>query len=464
MESARSLYKNDIDFAALALQSRDFAKYLNQTGQLNFTDPAAVRQLTTTLLQQDFHLKVEIPEDRLCPPVPNRLNYILWLQDLLDSTAGGLHEGYDRDRDIFGLDIGTGCIGIYPLLGCATRPRCNFVATDIDSNNIRTSRHNVALNNLESRIQIVHSDPTGPLFPLEKLGRQTLDFTMCNPPFYTSFNELKQSAEQKEQEPFSVSVTNPTSRAKQLYTTHPIPLTYHPVLTCMKTCTGAAVEMVTRGGEVAFVKQMIDESLELRDRIQWYTSMLGKLSSINVLVETLIKHGITNFAVTEFEQGSKTKRWALAWSWGDRRPAMSIARGIPGCPKSLLPWPADYTFTLPPGTSIDASIATINAELNSLPWFWAWDQTRSSGTGFAAENVWSRFARRKMKLAGEEGAAKLKVIPAQVALGIRLQMRLVRGQKPDEKEVRVLVRWVQGTDTVLFESFCGMVKRKLESK
>ncbi|CAI7672975.1 unnamed protein product [Penicillium palitans] len=433
MESARSLYKNDIDFAALALQSRDFAKYLNQTGQLDFTDPAAIRQLTTTLLQQDFHLKVEIPEDRLCPPVPNRLNYILWLQDLLDSTAGGLHEGYDRDRNVFGLDIGTGCIGIYPLLGCATRPRWDFVATDIDSNNIRTSRHNVALNNLESRIQIIHSDPTGPLFPLEKLGRQTLDFTMCNPPFYTSPDELKQSAEQKEQEPFS-------------------------------TCTGADVEMVTRGGEVAFVKQMIDESLQLRDRIQWYTSMLGKLSSINVLVETLIKHGVTNFAVTEFEQGSKTKRWAVAWSWGDRRPAMNIARGIPGCPKSLLPFPADYTFTLPPGTSIDASTATINAELSSLPWFWAWDQTRSSGTGYAAENVWSRFARRKMKLAGEEGAAKLKVIPAQVALGVRLQIRLVRGQKPDEKEVRVLVRWAQGTDTVLFESFCGMVKRKLESK
>ncbi|OQD65770.1 hypothetical protein PENPOL_c005G06413 [Penicillium polonicum] len=433
MESARSLYKNDIDFAALALQSRDFAKYLNQTGQLDFTDPAAVRQLTTTLLQQDFHLKVEIPEDRLCPPVPIRLNYVLWLQGLLDSTAGGLHEGYDRDRDVIGLDIGTGCIGIYPLLGCATRPRWNFVATDIDSNNIRTSQHNVALNNLESRIQIIHSDPTGPLFPLEKLGRQTLDFTMCNPPFYASSDELKQSAQQKEQEPFS-------------------------------TCTGAAVEMVTRGGEVAFVKKMIDESLQLRDRIQWYTSMLGKLSSINVLVETLTKHGITNFAVTEFEQGSKTKRWAVAWSWGDRRPAMNIARGIPGCPKSLLPFPADYTFTLPPGTSIDAATATINAELSSLPWFWTWDQARSSGTGFAAENVWSRFARRKMKLAGEEGAAKLKVIPTQVVLGVRLQIRLVRGQKPDEKEVRVLVRWAQGTDTVLFESFCGMVKRKLESK
>ncbi|KAF3028884.1 hypothetical protein E8E15_008150 [Penicillium rubens] len=431
MESARSLYKNDIDFAALALQSRDFAKHLKPNGQLDFTDPAAVRQLTTTLLQQDFHLKVDIPEDRLCPPVPNRLNYILWLQDLLDSTAEGLHEGYDRDREVVGLDIGTGCIGIYPLLGCATRPRWNFIATDIDSNNIRTSQHNVALNNLESRIRIVHSDPNGPLIPLEKLGCQKLDFTMCNPPFYTSPNELKQSAEQKEREPYS-------------------------------TCTGAEVEMVTSGGEVAFVKRMIDESLQLRDRVQWYTSMLGKLSSINALVEMLIKHGVTNFAVTEFEQGSKTKRWAVAWSWGDRRPAMNIARGIPGCPKSLLPFPADYTFTLPPGTSIDTATATINAELSSLPWFWTWDQARSAGTGFAAENVWSRSARRKMKLAGEEHAARLKVIPDQVALGVRLQIRLVRGQKPEEKEVKVLVRWAQGTDTVLFESFCGMVKRKLE--
>ncbi|KAK4868252.1 hypothetical protein LT330_007450 [Penicillium expansum] len=466
MESARSLYKNDVDFAALALQSRDFAKHLKPNGQLDFNDPAAVRQLTTTLLQQDFHLKVEIPDDRLCPPVPNRLNYILWLQDLLDSTAGGLNEGYDRGREVVGLDMyvmspshfrilsdkvkRNGMHRHLPPIGLRDTAGMEIYSnryvfesddlqyplispTDIDSNNIRTSRHNVSLNNLESRVQIVHSDPTGPLFPLENLGRQTLDFTMCNPPFYTSPNELKQSAEQKEREPFS-------------------------------TCTGAEVEMVTRGGEVAFVKQMIDESLQLRERVQWYTSMLGKLSSINVLVETLIKHGIANFAVTEFEQGSKTKRWAVAWSWGDRRPAMNIARGIPGCSKSLLPFPADYTFTLPPGTSIDTATAIINAELSSLPWFWTWDQTRSAGTGFAAENVWSRFARRKMKLAGEEGAAELKAIPAQVALGVRLQIRLVRGEKPDEKEVKVLVRWAQGRDTVLFESFCGMVKRKLESK
>jgi 23S rRNA (adenine1618-N6)-methyltransferase len=80
--------------------------------------------------------------------------------------------------------------------------------------------------------------------------------------------------------------------------------------------------MIAPGGEVEFVTRMINESLHLQDRIPWYTSMLGKLSSVTTLVELLVKHNNHNYAVTEFVQGSKTKRWALAWSWGNRRPAM----------------------------------------------------------------------------------------------------------------------------------------------
>lgn len=91
---------------------------------------------------------------------------------------------------------------------------------------------------------------------------------------------------------------------------------------CLQTCTGTEVEMVTPGGEVAFVTRMIDESQRLRNQAQWYTTMLGKLSSVSALVETLIKNNNHNYAVTEFVQGSKTKRWALAWSWGDWRPKM----------------------------------------------------------------------------------------------------------------------------------------------
>jgi 23S rRNA (adenine1618-N6)-methyltransferase len=50
--------------------------------------------------------------------------------------------------------------------------------------------------------------------------------------------------------------------------------------------------------------------------------MLGKLSSVTTLVDNLIKRENQNYAVTEFVQGNKTKRWAVAWSWGDMRPAM----------------------------------------------------------------------------------------------------------------------------------------------
>lgn len=80
--------------------------------------------------------------------------------------------------------------------------------------------------------------------------------------------------------------------------------------------------MVTEGGEIAFVYRMIEESLHLRERVVWYSSMLGKLSSVSVIVEKLMEHGNNNYAVTEFVQGSKTKRWAVAWSWTDLRPSM----------------------------------------------------------------------------------------------------------------------------------------------
>lgn len=57
MKSARNIYRDDVDFASLALQSPDFAKWyanyqvwtdpnfssLKPNGQLDFTDPNSVR-------------------------------------------------------------------------------------------------------------------------------------------------------------------------------------------------------------------------------------------------------------------------------------------------------------------------------------------------------------------------------------------------------------------------------------
>ncbi|CEN61177.1 Putative DUF890 domain protein [Aspergillus calidoustus] len=166
MSTRHDLYKDGVDFTTLALQSPDFAKYLKPNNQLDFTDPNAVRQLTVSLLQRDFDLKVDIPEARLCPPVPNRLNYILWLQDLIDTTGDEYRDEYNSDRKVTGLDIGTGCCSIYPLLGTSMRPNWSFLATDIDHENVRTATHTVKSNDLESRIHVVKTIPSDNLISI----------------------------------------------------------------------------------------------------------------------------------------------------------------------------------------------------------------------------------------------------------------------------------------------------------
>lgn len=85
-----NLYTKEIDFRSLSKQDAEFAAMygpmavsarlevrptltmrhrLKGNGQLDFSDPAAVMQLTKTLLKLDFGLKIELPSDRLCPPV-----------------------------------------------------------------------------------------------------------------------------------------------------------------------------------------------------------------------------------------------------------------------------------------------------------------------------------------------------------------------------------------------------------
>ena len=61
------------------------------------------RELACALLSKDFGLEVVLPEDRLVPMVPQRLNYIHWLEDLLmEETEREGEEG----KKVLGVDIG----------------------------------------------------------------------------------------------------------------------------------------------------------------------------------------------------------------------------------------------------------------------------------------------------------------------------------------------------------------------
>ncbi|KAK3323387.1 hypothetical protein B0T19DRAFT_425808 [Cercophora scortea] len=339
-------------------------------------------------------------------------------------------------RKVCGLDVGTGASCIYPLLGTAQRP-WYFVATDIDAKSLTHARRNVEINKLEDRIRVVERRATDDLVPLDDIGVHSVDFVMMNPPFYTSEDEMLSSARQKARPPHSA-------------------------------CTGAPVEMVCDGGEVAYVSRMLRESLVLRDRVQWYTSMLGKVTSLEALVEQLRVNGIDNYAVTEFLQGNKTRRWALGWSFGPMRPDEHVARGMKaGIWKRILPPIVRIDLlAVPSKKEVPPLSDRINEVIGSLEMMsWTWESQELRGIGRVSENVWGRaWRRRKLReVAEREDSASSSSLrrgdtggEEECRLGFAIEIKV------GVTETTASLRWVEGHDHSMFESLGGFLQGKLK--
>lgn len=95
------------DFATLATSHPPLREHLVWKSEayatVDFKSPSAQKELTRALLKQDFHLAVDMPVDRLIPTVPQKLNYIHWIEDLL---SGGNTDSIPRGEGIRGIDIG----------------------------------------------------------------------------------------------------------------------------------------------------------------------------------------------------------------------------------------------------------------------------------------------------------------------------------------------------------------------
>ncbi|XP_029302582.1 RNA N(6)-adenosine-methyltransferase mettl16 isoform X2 [Cottoperca gobio] len=278
----RNRYKDTPpDFAYLAAKYPDFQHHVHTSlaGRpvVNFKEPEAVRALTCTLLKEDFGLTIAIPLERLIPTVPLRLNYIHWVEDLID--------GQKQPRR--GIDIGTGASCIYPLLG-ATMNGWYFLATEVDDICFDYATKNVEQNRLSDLIKVVKvPQKTLLMDALKEETEIVYDFCMCNPPFFANQLEAKGVNSRNSRRPPPSSVN-----------------------------TGGVTEIMAEGGELEFVKRIIHDSLQLKKRLRWYSCMLGKKCSLAPLKEELRKQGVPKVTHTEFCQG-RTMRWALAWSFYD---------------------------------------------------------------------------------------------------------------------------------------------------
>lgn len=371
-----------------------------------------ISELANAILRQDFDgLELSLPEDRLCPAVPVRFNYVRWLQQLLDCTVPSLDQS-DADGTVTGLDIGTGASCIYSLLACASRPGWRMLATDIDTKSIFFARSNIDKNNMASRIQLRQTSVEGPLLDL---GNDIIDFTICNPPFYESEDDMHAAYGSKEMPPSAV-------------------------------CTGSINEMICEGGDLGFATRILEESKQLRARVRWYSCMLCRLVSAKALVQRIKEAGITNFAVTNLRAGQKTVRWAVAWSFHGWRPDNNIARHG-SLVVALLPLANERSIAAP-GRSAEHIAQQVNSRMESLDLEW-WASPDDGGIATAKNNVWSRSARRR---GGRETYDKAAVIDQGTARLI-VEITCSDGQAH--------LRWIFGHDVMLWESFSGMLRQAL---
>ncbi|XP_047308192.1 U6 small nuclear RNA (adenine-(43)-N(6))-methyltransferase [Impatiens glandulifera] len=302
---------NPPDFRQLASLYPSFEPFVfySRDGRprIDWTDFNATRELTRVLLLHDHALNWWIPDGQLCPTVPNRSNYIHWIEDLLSSDI--IEKTHFRDNDdglVRGFDIGTGANCIYPLLG-ASLLGWSFIGSDMTDVAIEWAEANVKNNPQISKLIEIRkvkladgddaSHPQSSSLISEEgssLGfagesyrgpnilvgvvadDETFDFCMCNPPFFETMEE---------------SGLNPKT-----------------------ACGGTTEEMVCPGGEQAFIGRIIEDSVKLKQQFRWYTSMVGKKCNLKVLLAKLREIGVSVVKTTEFVQG-RTSRWGLAWSF-----------------------------------------------------------------------------------------------------------------------------------------------------
>lgn len=152
----------------------------NDTFWIDWKDVDVVQQYTKVLFEEYFDIvDITLSNDRLCPALPNRLNYICWINDLLSTIPQYILSKPSDNMDdqcmtVRGLDIGVGGSCVYPLLGTSfnkqlkkittldnnalLRPRFlwKFYGTDVDLRALELAQLNVTKNNLLDNISLIH--------------------------------------------------------------------------------------------------------------------------------------------------------------------------------------------------------------------------------------------------------------------------------------------------------------------
>lgn len=322
--------------------------------------------LSRALLHKHFHLTLpSMPRGHLCPPIPNRFLYVLWVRELVQQCHASNNNYFDEAKEHYGsttkplhrrgMDLGIGVSAIYPLLLSTKNftdsvgkygnnehdKTWTFFGTDVDPYSIQCAQKNISANNLEDKINISlvpqspspsinhsnetktddssctdHSHTCGPILNAMRMARSTMgtdDGNISKSRTPHNLGEKKEDikiAAPQDWVCFDFCMTNPP-----FYST----IEEGTALRCgdARSRTDMTLQegVYPNGGEIGFIKDMICDSFYFRDCITWFTSMVGRKSSLLAIHAELKKFlEIGSIRTTEFVQG-KTTRWGIAWTF-----------------------------------------------------------------------------------------------------------------------------------------------------
>ncbi|MBF8729179.1 23S rRNA (adenine(1618)-N(6))-methyltransferase RlmF [Pseudomonas guariconensis] len=292
----RNRHQGRYDFPSLIKAHPELGKFTitNPYGKpsIDFANPEAVRVFNRALLKAQYGIQHwDIPADYLCPPIPGRADYIHVLADLLAEDCGGeIHRGVH----VRALDIGVGANCIYPLLGHSDY-RWRFVGSDIDAVALASARAIVQANGLGKVISLRQQANRKHILTGLLQDDERFDVTLCNPPFHASRDEATRGSQRKWK---NLGKQDPKRKL--------------PVL----NFGGQNNELWCEGGEIRFVTQLVEESVQYGGQVLWFTSLVSKASNLPGIEAALRKAGVKAQQVVAMGQGQKQSRM-VAWSFQD---------------------------------------------------------------------------------------------------------------------------------------------------
>ena len=117
------------------------------------------------------------------------------------------------------------------------------------------------------------------------------DLTMCNPPFHSSLAEANAGTSRKWQ-----NLGKNTDKPKTL------------------NFGGQNAELFCDGGEEAFIKRMILESIHFKTQCLWFTTLVSKSASLPNIYRALKQVNAVTVKTIEMAQGNKKSRF-VAWTF-----------------------------------------------------------------------------------------------------------------------------------------------------